>query len=112
GTSGDIPIVGDWNGDGRDKIGVFRNGQFLLDFNGNGTWDPDSNFGDLVLSFGQAGDLPVIGNFVPTRKDARHRCLDACDADKKSCLQDAVTYGERQACNNWYTSCTQECPQW
>ena len=35
GLAGDIPVVGDWNGDGRTKIGVFRNGIWYLDFNGN-----------------------------------------------------------------------------
>ncbi len=30
GAAGDIPIVGDWNGDGIDTIGIFRAGQFFL----------------------------------------------------------------------------------
>src|SRR5439155_24127247 len=37
GQAGDKPIVGDWNGDGQEHIGVFRNvggvGQFVLDTN-------------------------------------------------------------------------------
>ncbi len=110
GDFGDIPIVGDWNGDGRDKIGVFRNGQFLLDFNGNGTFDPDPDYGDLVLSFGQAGDLPVVGNFTPTRPDAHDRCLAGCESERQSCLADSDTWGERKQCNNWYTECNKECP--
>ena len=39
---------------------VFRNGQWLLNLNGNGAWDGcgiDGCFG----SFGMAGDKPVIG---------------------------------------------------
>jgi hypothetical protein len=40
----DIPLSGDWNGDGIDSIGVARKGttycSFYLDKNGNGTWEP------------------------------------------------------------------------
>jgi hypothetical protein len=52
---------GDWNGDGKAKIGVFRDGQWFLDANGNGTWDGCGN--DLCLSFGLLGDLPVVGDW-------------------------------------------------
>ena len=31
GAPGDVPVAGDWNADGRDDVGVFRNGLFLLD---------------------------------------------------------------------------------
>ena len=36
-----VPVVGDWNGDGKDEIGTYiADGyQFLLDLNGNGIWD-------------------------------------------------------------------------
>src|SRR5260370_136173 len=67
GQAGDIPVVGDWNGDGRDKVGVFRNGLWVLDYNGNGVWegtgareDPTK---DLYTFFGQAGDIPVVGDW-------------------------------------------------
>ena len=36
GQPGDIPVVGDWNGDGKDEIGVYRSpGRWYLDYNGN-----------------------------------------------------------------------------
>ena len=60
GSPGDLPVAGDWTGNGFAKIGVFRNGQWFLD-NGNGQWDGCGT--DLCLSFGQAGDLPVAGNW-------------------------------------------------
>lgn len=59
GTAGDRPVVGDWNGDGIDTIGVFRDGQWHVDTNGDGKWtDADGAF-----TFGQAGDVPVVGDW-------------------------------------------------
>jgi hypothetical protein len=46
-----VPVTGDWNGDGRDQIGVFRApGTFLLDANGNGVWDGKAV--DVRIDFG------------------------------------------------------------
>ena len=40
GKVGDMPVVGDWNGDGKTEIGVFRdNHTWNVDYNGNGVWD-------------------------------------------------------------------------
>jgi len=41
GDPSDMPVVGDWNGSGTAKIGVFRKatGTWFLDYNGNGAWD-------------------------------------------------------------------------
>ena len=61
GQGGDVPVTGDWNGDGRTKIGIFRNGLWLLDMNGNGRWDGDQV--DRIASIGQAGDKPVVGDW-------------------------------------------------
>jgi len=33
GQVGDLPAAGDWNGDGKAKVGVFRNGTWYLDYN-------------------------------------------------------------------------------
>jgi hypothetical protein len=61
---GDIPVVGDWNGDGRIKIGLFRQGFFwILDTNGNGTFDA----GDQAFAFGGvSGDVPIVGDWNGT----------------------------------------------
>ena len=67
GTSGDLPISGDWRGIGQDQIGVFRNGPWYLDYNGNSVWDPDS--GDVSFWFGTSGDLPVAGDWNGDGKD-------------------------------------------
>ncbi len=59
GTPGDAPVAGDWNGDGIRAIGIFRDGVWTLDLNGDGVFDEaDSSF-----SFGQTGDLPIVGDF-------------------------------------------------
>jgi hypothetical protein len=65
GQNGDIPVAGDWKGvaftrTGKDKIGVFRNGFWILDANGNYMWDGTGSYRDVVAGFGQAGDIPVV----------------------------------------------------
>jgi protocatechuate 3,4-dioxygenase beta subunit len=55
----DKPLAGDWNGDGVDTIGIFHNGMWILDDNGDGQWLP----GETMAEFGQAGDIPVVGDF-------------------------------------------------
>jgi 6-phosphogluconolactonase (cycloisomerase 2 family) len=57
GTANDLPIAGDWNGDGIDTIGVFRDGQFFLR-NSN-----DTGFADINFAFGAPGDLPIAGDW-------------------------------------------------
>ena len=62
GQANDIPVVGNWNGlDGTDKAGVFRDGLWVLDLNGNGQWDgpPADRFGYI----GQAGDQAEVGTW-------------------------------------------------
>ena len=58
--AGETPVVGDWNGDGRTKVGVFSNGTWALDYNGNGVWD----LADKMYGFSAgAGDIPVVGDW-------------------------------------------------
>jgi Tol biopolymer transport system component len=54
GQAGDLPVTGDWNGDGITDLGVFRNGQFLLR-------QAPANI--TTVNFGQAGDLPIAGDW-------------------------------------------------
>jgi DMSO/TMAO reductase YedYZ molybdopterin-dependent catalytic subunit len=60
GTTGDIPVAADWQGTGQDKIGVFRDGFWILDGNGNYAWDGTGTGNDIVAGFGMAGDIPVV----------------------------------------------------
>lgn len=64
GQAGDIPVVGDWTGTGVKRAGVFRNGTWILDTNGDGVL----NAGDQVVTFGQAGDIPVVGDWTGSGK--------------------------------------------
>ena len=50
-----------------DQIGVFRNGPWYLDYNGNRVWDPAS--GDVSFWFGTTGDKPVAGDWNSDGKD-------------------------------------------
>jgi serine-aspartate repeat-containing protein C/D/E len=65
GIPGSIPVVGDWNGDGRADLGLFFKGEWFLDLNGNGKWDE----GDLWAKLGSEADLPVVGDWDGDGKD-------------------------------------------
>jgi hypothetical protein len=55
----DKPVTGDWNGDGVDTVGIFHDGIWILDDNGDGQWMP----GESMAEFGRPGDIPVVGDF-------------------------------------------------
>jgi hypothetical protein len=59
GSAGDRPVVGDWNGDGIDTVGVYRpsNGAYYLR-NSNSAGAPFTVFG-----FGNTEDLPIAGDW-------------------------------------------------
>ena len=63
GFSTDLPVIGDWNGDGCDEISVWTPSEqrFFLDTNGNYAWDAGT---DLTASFGYSTDLlPIAGDW-------------------------------------------------
>jgi hypothetical protein len=61
GAPGDLPVVGDWNGDRRTKIGLYRpsTGQFFLRFE-NGLGAPN-----VIVDLGFSGDEPLAGHWIP-----------------------------------------------
>jgi hypothetical protein len=72
GLPGDIPVVGDWDGNGTDNIGIVRlpgvNGaprdgllHWYLDINGDST-------ADIQRAYGLPGDLPVVGHWDQSAK--------------------------------------------
>ena len=59
GQTNDLPLTGDWDGNGDDTIGVFRpsnNTFYLRNSNSPGP-------AEIVVQFGQSGDLPVVGDW-------------------------------------------------
>ncbi|GHT21179.1 hypothetical protein FACS189419_01650 [Planctomycetales bacterium] len=63
GTQGDRAVTGDFSGDGITKIGVYRDGKWYLDKNGNGKWDAGDIYVDNAdFGLGPEG-VPVVGDF-------------------------------------------------
>jgi hypothetical protein len=61
----DIPVTGDWDGTGSTRIGIYRDGTWFLDLDGNGQWDGQPT--DSKFRFGGlAGDIPVTGDWDGT----------------------------------------------
>lgn len=68
GVSGDVPVVGDWNGDGVDGTGYYRNGDHTFHLREvlDATGPSDYAF---VADFALAGDVPVIGDWDGDGRD-------------------------------------------
>ncbi len=61
---GDLPVAGDWNGDGTETIGIWRpsNKRYYVR-NGN-------PFGEQIeLAYGITGDVPITGDWNGDRRD-------------------------------------------
>jgi hypothetical protein len=56
--SADVPVVGDWNGDGTTKIGLFRKGIWYLDIDGSHQLTASN-----AIGWGKEGDIPVVGDW-------------------------------------------------
>jgi protocatechuate 3,4-dioxygenase beta subunit len=59
GAKGGLPVTGDFDGDGVTDLGIYLDGQWFIDLNGNGRWDDD----DLWARLGTRDDLPVTGDW-------------------------------------------------
>ncbi len=60
------PVTGDWDGDGMDDLGLYNNGRFYLDTNGNGVWNKvvgGDTFRDFGISSIAATAIPVTGDW-------------------------------------------------
>jgi hypothetical protein len=65
-ATGVTPMLGDWNGDGRTKVGIYYNGLWYLDYDGNGVWDGGVN--DKQYVFGWSGMTPLVGDWSANGK--------------------------------------------
>ncbi len=54
-----MPVVGDWSAFGFDQVGIYRDGLWFLDTNGNDQADA----GDTFFIFGLSTDVPVTGRW-------------------------------------------------
>jgi len=62
-AAGVTPMLGDWNGDGRSKIGIYYNGFWYLDYDGNGVWDGGVNDKAYVFGWAATGVTPITGDW-------------------------------------------------
>ena len=65
-----LPLVGDWDGSGVTKVGLFAHdsSEWFLDANGNGVWDGCAV--DICSqSFGVATDHPLVGKWKRAGED-------------------------------------------
>jgi surface antigen len=63
GAPGDLVVAGDWNGDGRDSLGTFRDGTWVL-YGRRGMEVRTS-----TLQLGAPGDVPVVGDWDGDGRD-------------------------------------------
>jgi len=59
GSPDDVPVRGDWNGDGFRDLGVFSGGTWFLDRNGDFGFDPATE----IFGWGAPGWTPVTGDW-------------------------------------------------
>ncbi len=59
GQEGDVALAGDWDGDGTAEIGLYRDGLWLLDLNGNGEFDS----ADAQLDLSGFPGKPIVGDW-------------------------------------------------
>jgi len=64
GQIGATPVTGDWTGNGLTKIGVYKDGIWFLDTNGNGTWDGTPTDETYTFGIGLTGAIPVTGDWT------------------------------------------------
>jgi len=91
--AGDIPVVGDGDGNGTDTMGVYRNGVFYL---------RNSNTGgnaDVVFGYGNPeGDVPVVGDWDGNGTDTigvfRNGAFYLRNSNTNGIADLAFTYGQ------------------
>jgi hypothetical protein len=65
GSENGTPLVGDFNGDGREELAIFLAGEWFIDNNDNGRWDDD----DRTIKLGAPSDQAVVGDWNGDGRD-------------------------------------------
>ncbi len=68
GLAGAMPVVGDWAGTGTTDVGVYQDGVWYLDENGNGMWDGTPTDAMYVFGAGLTSAVPVTGDWNKSGK--------------------------------------------
>jgi hypothetical protein len=68
GNAGDLPVVGDWNGDGTYTVGIFRPAGSPNNSSSQAQWflnnlDIANNTDIGPFFYGNAGDIPIVGDW-------------------------------------------------
>ncbi|MDR0336190.1 MAG: hypothetical protein LBI18_03770, partial [Planctomycetaceae bacterium] len=97
GAEGDQAFSGDFSGDGVTKIGIYRNGKWFIDYNGNGQWDNDDIYIDNADYHIGTGGIPVVGDFNGDGIDKIGLFMDGVwhlDADGDFKFDTKIEFGE------------------
>lgn len=86
GMGSDQPLVGDFTGDGRDDIAVFRNGDTSRWYVAKSTTSGFIEIATFRKDWGSKGDTPLVGDFNRDGKD------------------DIAIYRKGDAANSWYVA--------
>lgn len=65
GNPGDIPFMGDWDGDGVATPGLYRQSDGFVYLRNSNT----QGIADITFYFGNPGDIPLVGDFNGNGKD-------------------------------------------
>jgi hypothetical protein len=66
GDPGDVPFMGDWNGDGTATPGLYRQSDGFVYIRNSNT----QGIADTEFYFGNPGDLPLVGDFDGDGRDS------------------------------------------
>jgi hypothetical protein len=66
GVANSVPVTGDWTGTGTARIGIYANGTWFLDLDGNNAWDGTPTDAQYSFGSGVANAIPVTGDWTGT----------------------------------------------
>ncbi|MES1240634.1 MAG: hypothetical protein ABUT39_03350 [Acidobacteriota bacterium] len=91
GRGADRPLLGDFDGDGRDDPCVYRDGRLLCDT------AHDGGAAEVGIAFGQDGDVPLLADLDGEGRDDPCLCEEGrflCDADHDGTTELVIPFGQ------------------